>query len=207
MGGLRVALTCVGREVAVPNPFISVQDLIDYRGIGGTADPAFVAGCVIVADAACDVVRTFTELTINQVVGGITTLDGTGTDALLLPERPVTAAGTVVVNGGTVTDYVLSDEGVLYRTAGTASWDDWSLITPPTWPAGRQNITVTYDYGWADDEIPRDIRAVALAFATRMAVQGPAIQEGIGDVQVRYGVNSTDLTEGEKAILRKHKPR
>jgi len=183
------------------DPFISPQDLIDHMGRGGTAD----AGLVIATDAACDIVRDIAEQTFNQMFADTITLDGTGTDALLLPERPVSAAGTVTVNGGTVTDYVLADNGILFRrgTVTSSSWDCWYPTW--TWPRGRQNITVTYDHGYADADIPRSVRLVALAIAERIAIQGAALKENIGDVSVEYAAASTDLTPGEKMILRKHK--
>jgi hypothetical protein len=83
------------------DPFIAPQDLVDYLGRGTITDP----GMIIATDAACDTVRTIAEQTFNQSTSTVT-LDGTGTDALLLPELPVTSAGTVTVAGGTITDYV-----------------------------------------------------------------------------------------------------
>jgi hypothetical protein len=46
---------------------------------------------------------------------------------------------------------------------------------------------------------------VALAIATRLIVQGAALQEGRGQASIRYAVASTDLTAGERAILRKYR--
>jgi hypothetical protein len=87
----------------MPDPFIAPQDLVDYLGRGTITDP----GMIIATDAACDTVRTIAEQTFNQSTSTVT-LDGTGTDALLLPELPVTSAGTVTVAGGTITDYVVN---------------------------------------------------------------------------------------------------
>lgn len=179
----------------MPDPFISVQDLIDYVGRGGTADP----GMLIATDSACDTVRTFAERDFNQVIGGSAILDGSGTDALLLPQLPVTAAGTVTVNGGTVTDYMLNGNGILFR--GTAGVDP-----RPIWPLGRQNVRVTYDHGYADQDIPRDVRMVALSLASRIVIQGPAVEENIGTVRVKYAGPPMDLTKTEQAILRKYRP-
>ena len=107
----------------------------------------------------------------------------------------------MTVNGGTVTDYVLNQRnGTLVRTG------DLSFFPTLIWPAGRQNVTVTYDHGWPDEDIPRDLRMVALAIATRLFVQGPSAQETIGDVSVRYAANATDLTAGELRILNKYRP-
>lgn len=179
----------------MPDPFISVQDLIDYIGRGGTADP----GMLIATDSACDTVRTFAERDFNQVVGATFTLDGTGTDAILIPQLPVTAAGTVTVNGGTVTDYTLNANGILFR--GTAGSDP-----RPVWPSGRQNIRVTANVGYPDQDIPRDVRMVALSLASRIVIQGPAVEEDIGTVRVKYAGPPMDLTKTEQAILRKYRP-
>lgn len=178
----------------MPDPFISAQDLTDYLGRDVTADD----GAIIALDAACDIVRTVAERQFNR---GTTTftLDGTGTDALLLPELPVNSAGTVTVNGGTITDYVLSSTGVLFR--GTAGSDPRS-----TWPSGRQNVVVTVDHGYASVDLPRDVRVVALSIASRLLVQGVAVEESLGTSRIKYAVAATDLTNGEKMILRKYRP-
>jgi hypothetical protein len=179
----------------MPDPFISTQDLVDYLGRGGTAD----AGMIIAADAACDMCRTIAEQAFNQVIGGTVTLDGSGTDALLLPQLPVTAAGTVLVNGTAITDYVLGSNGILFR--GSAGIDP-----RPVWPSGRQNIVVTYDYGYADVDLPRDVRVVALSIASRLVVQGVATEESIGATRIKYAGAATDITLGERMILRKYRP-
>jgi hypothetical protein len=187
----------------VPDPFVSRQDLVDYLGVGGTADP----GMLIAVDAACDICRTIAEQSFNEATSTIT-LDGTGTDALPLPELPVNTAGTVVVSGGTVTDYVLKDNGVLIRKLADPTVIDWDTDISPTavrWPAGRQNVAVTYDHGYADADLPRDVRMVALSLASRLIVQGVAVSERVGDNQITYAGAATDLTNGELRILRKYR--
>jgi hypothetical protein len=191
-------------------PFISRTDLSDYLGRDVTTDPGALA-CV---DAACDIVRDVTEQTFNH---GTTTdvLDGTGTDALLLPELPVHNAGTVEVlnlNGdastwGTVgsADYALDDDGTLFATdrAGTA-------LLGASWPRGRQNVRVTYEHGYTlgtAGDLPRSVRMVALTVASRLLVQGPAIFENLGDLNVRYAAESTALMPTERLVLTKHRRR
>jgi hypothetical protein len=154
-------------------------------------------------DAACDMCRTIAEQSFNAGTTTVT-LDGTGTDSLLLPELPVTAAGTVVVNGGTVTDYALNGNGILFRRSSdpTSSGNTWRTLV---WPEGRQNVRVTFQHGYADGDVPRDVRMVALAIAARLVIQGPMLQETIGETSARYAVASTDLTNGEKMILQKYR--
>jgi hypothetical protein len=175
-------------------PFISPKDIVDYIGRGGTADP----GIIIAADAACDMCRTVAGQLFNEITGDTITLDGTGTDTVLLPNVPVNAVGTITLNGGTITDWMFNDNGVVFR--GTAGVDP-----RPVWPRGRQNVTITYDHGYAEVDIPRDVRMVALALATRLVLQGAAIEEQRGTGRIRYAGPATDLTMGEQLILGKYR--
>lgn len=180
----------------MPDPFISVADLTDSLGRDMSSDP----GATIAVDAACDTVRTLADHVFNE---GTTTmrLDGTGTDALVLPERPVSSVSDVQVSGGGTMSWTLSDqeEGVLI--AGDSS----GTTLGATWPAGRQNVTVTYVHGYGTADVPRDVRAVALSVAQRLVIQGPPIQETVGDVSLRYSTSQLDLTAGEMAILAKYR--
>ena len=47
---------------------------------------------------------------------------------------------------------------------------------------------------------------VALNVAARIVVQGVATEESVGDVRVKYASPALDLTDGERAILRKYRP-
>lgn len=208
-------------------PFITPQDLSDLLGRDVLTDN----GALFAVESACEIVRVIAEQNFDPVFGDTVTLDGTGTDCLLLPELPATAAGTVLVAGGTVTDYVLADNGRLIRkaspagTAGTADWwwwSDWYWGWPyvpvgpsgyigsfnqmppgPVWPMGRQNVQVVYDHGGT---VPQPVRMVALSLAARIVVQGPTVAETVGPVNVRYAGAAMDLTKGEAAILHKYRP-
>jgi hypothetical protein len=188
----------------LPDPFISRQDLTDYLGADVNSD----AGALIAVDAACDIVRTLTEQDFNALTETIK-LDGTGTDTLLLPQCPVNSAGTVVVNGGTLDatlDYTSTEDGYLIRTDGTAILSTWSRSSGPVgyWPPGRQNVSVTYNHGYAGT-VPSDIRAVALMIASRMTVQGVDVQRQVGAANVKYAGPATDLNANELRICRKYK--
>jgi hypothetical protein len=184
----------------MPDPFVSPQDIVEYLGRGTATDP----GMIIAADAACDICRDISEQTFNLSTSTIT-LDGPGTDALLLPQLPVTAAGTVTVAGTAVTDYVLNGNGILFRKVTDSDVDYTDQVRTLTWPAGRQNITVTYEHGYADADLPRSVRMVALSIASRLVVQGVAVEESLGDVRVKYAGAATDLTAGELRILQKYR--
>jgi hypothetical protein len=193
-------------------PFISRQDLTDYLGRDVTTDD----GALAAIDAACDMVRTMTEQDFNEV-SGTAVFDGTGTDSLLLRQRPagsitgVTIGGTVnagsIMGGTTISSWMLRHDGVLLRTAGAAVADpSYSGETYPLrWPKGRQNIAVEYVSGYGTADLPRDIRMVALQIAARLVVQGVSVYETVGDVSMRYAGPATDFTNGELRILRKYK--
>ena len=126
---------------------------------------------------------------------------------IFLPQRPVTNVGTVTVNGEEETDYAYTENGKLIRTTDEEpTWSTWGQSYQPTsfWPQGRQNIEVTYTHGYSGT-VPNDVRMVALSIAHRLVTQGGAISEQVGDVRKTYAVSSTDLTNGEKAILRKYR--
>jgi hypothetical protein len=177
----------------MPDPFITVQDLSDYIGRDVTADPAALAA----VDAACDVCRDITEQTFDDTTLTVS-LDGTGGDALVLPLRPAISATSVLVNGNPVTDFVLTPQGLLVRNTGTGG-------VSGSWPLGRQNVTVTYQYGYGTDGIPRSVRMVALQLAARLVIQGIVQSESIGDVSVSYGRNAIDLSENELRILGRYR--
>lgn len=183
-------------------PFISEDDLSDYLGRDVTSD----TGATIAVDAACSIVRMLADQTFSQVTG-TAVLDGSGTDCLLLPEIPVTGAGTIIENGTTLTegtDYVLADSRKLIRTGGTAYMTPTDSVV--VWPLGRQNVTVVYDHGYAGT-VPTDVRMVALQLAERIAVQGIAQSETVAGQSITYASPALDLTPGEKLILSRYRTR
>lgn len=179
-------------------PFITVTE----------AEIAATARGTAVITAACDFVRLFTEQDITPVVnGGTAILDGTGTDCLLLPQLPVLNAGTVIESSGTLTlgtDYKLSDNGELYRLPGVidSGWSTQELRT--YWWPGRQNVVVTYDYGYSS--APDDLKEVAIQMAKRLNSQnGNVIFEQLGQRSIRYASAASEWTGTEKIILRRYK--
>lgn len=195
------------------DPFVSRQDLSDRIGRDVTSDD----GALIAVNAACDMCRTFAEQEFTPVVGDVVALDGQGTDCILLPERPVNTVGTVVVNGVTkgTLDFVSTTDGKLFATSGTAQWTTWGngwswIRTGGTavWPAGRQNVIVTYDHGFVDGTataVPDDVRHVALSIASRIVNQGDARSETVGTETIVYGMGANDLMLGEQMILSKYR--
>lgn len=182
-------------------PFISREDLSDYLGRDLTTSD----GAMEAIDAACQICRDVAQQSFDVVTAGTAIFDGSGTDALVLRELPVSAVSEVLIDDSAVDDWVLKDNGVLVRKSATFSSSVWSNGLPPSiWPLGRQNITVTYDHGYST--VPSSVRMVALSIAARLVIQGVAQFETVGDVSVRYGTNATDLTKGEERILRLARP-
>lgn len=182
---------------ATLDPFITVQDLSDRLGRDVTTDP----GAISAVDSACQICRAVAEQDFNAGTSTVT-LDGTGTDALILPQRPVGTVSSVTVNGEAITDWTLSDTGMLFRgTAGSTPYF-WHR---PDWPRGRQNVQISYTHGYDSMTVPSDVCEVALNLAMRLAVQGVAQQETVGDVSVNYGQPADELTKNELRILLKYK--
>ena len=114
---------------------------------------------------------------VHAVEGDEITLNGNGTDTLLLPAAPVNGTPTVLVDGVPVADFTIDrNSGVLRRNG--------------CWPDGLGNIRVTYNHGWAT--IPGDIEDAILEQAQIVATTLPHLQqESAGTNSVTYGAQAT----------------
>jgi hypothetical protein len=114
----------------------------------------------MLADLTSDIIRDELRQQINQTINETITLYGDGSELIMLPERPVTAVGTVLLNGQAVTPIDWRTNGALWRVlyAGSqyANQQVWC------WPKGVP-VQVTYTHGYA--VIPNTIKAVALELA------------------------------------------
>lgn len=187
--------------------FITVQDLSDLTGYPLASDN----GAQLAVDAACDICRAVAECSFNYGTATVT-LDGAGTDALILPEHPVNTVGTVLVNGTAETAFTWTEDGLLFRgSAGCNAgvWFGWPTTTgygyTSYWPVGRQNVQVTYEYGYPDGEVPRDVQRVARSIARREIIQGSNLRETVGQNSVAYAVAADELTNNELRILHKYR--
>ena len=186
----------------MPDPFITTADLSEYLGRDVDAEPA----ADLAVEFACDACRDYAEQTFSADTSTIT-LDGTGTDALLLPEVPVGSVSSVAVldtegayqTAGAV-DFAVNGDGILFAT-NTAGTSLFGCI----WPRGRQNVQVSYTHGNGTADIPGSVRGVALSVASRFLIQGVAASETVGEVNVRYAAESTALMPTERIILDKHR--
>lgn len=145
-------------------PFISHDDLGAY--LETVLDGSNLM-TLIALDGACEAVRQELHRSLNLVPDDEIVMDGNGTAALMLPERPVheVKTGTVQLDGAGVSD----DDWELNKERGLL----W-LIDGTTWSFGHNNISLTYTHGYALGEdqvegtiirVPANIRLVALKLA------------------------------------------
>lgn len=128
------------------------------------ADAALLARLIREASAA---LRDQLGMPLSPVSGDVVTLDSNGAQVILLPNWPVLAVTSVVIDGQTasVSDYEWSAVGALRRCGG--------------WPVGYRKVVVTYDHGY--NPLPASIvSSVAAAIARRYDALSPA---GAGPVQ------------------------
>lgn len=174
------------------DPFITPTELSEFTG--QTVTDEFVCA------AACDVVRSLTEQDVTLVEDDEIVLDGTATDALLLPQLPVVEVSEVSEDGDEVDaeDYVVNDAGVLLKPGGK-------------WCQGRQNVAITYSHGFAYDpdedvnEIPADLRMVALSIAQRLLRNTDAKSLTLGSYSISFATEKADIGTTEKLILDKYR--
>ncbi|HET8684980.1 MAG TPA: hypothetical protein VFM54_24370 [Micromonosporaceae bacterium] len=129
------------------------------------------------------------------------TLDGTGTDRLLLPRWPVTAMVSVTVTEDDETVQVLVDEvdytwsaaGILTRVGGL-------------WPREPRSVAVVYTPGYST--MPSNIKRICrrLAASAWRNTAGATVQE-IGDSRVRWAAPGGELTTGELEELAAYRAR
>lgn len=165
--------------------YASVDELSDWLGetVSGSRP-------TLLLETATDAVKAIIGHDITEGTE-TATLDGTGTEALVLPKHPVTAISQVDVDGTTLAAdaYKFIEAGVVYRTSGI-------------WAVGRQNIDVTYTHGFAT--IPGDVKAIVLETASRAWRSGAGVsQESVGSYSVTYSRESAgvQLLPQERAAL------
>lgn len=125
-------------------------------------------------DGATGAIQRYTRQTIEYTAGDVASLVGTWSAGLVLPELPVTAVTSVVIDGDTLTadtDYVFDGQRTLWRGSTAFSWDEWSWRYPPPraydshWGGPETQITVTYSHGF--DPVPPEIVEICVNAALR----------------------------------------
>lgn len=181
----------------MPPSFAEVSELNDFVNTDVPEGTARLLLELVTAE-----VQGYTGQTISAVTGDVVTLLPVGETVLFLPELPVTAVATVVVDGTALVvtdDYMWTPAGVLTRRS-----NNWGVIP--------SSVVVTYSHGYA--EIPGDIKLVCLQAAAR-ALENPsgAVSEQVdGDYAVTYPHVAASagaqlhLLEDERRVLNRYRP-
>lgn len=125
-------------------------------------------------------IRDWCNISFDYVEDDVVTLDGTGSEALMLPEVPVSFVTEVLENG------VLLDSS-LYE------WnEDGILRRPNRWRKLFRYYQVTYDHGY--EVTPSTVRGVCLRSAARGIVNPAGVSaETIGRYTAQYGFDASRL--------------
>lgn len=152
-------------------PFATVEDVATYIKQNLTAADAATVSFLL--DQVTKTIQNRTGQTITQVAGDVITLSPRGHSILVLPEVPVTAVASVVVEGVTQvadTDYTWESYGLLFRPVGR------------TWGSKRRSVVVTYTHGYAtiqDDLKMATCELVSRAFQSGAGPNVAAISESL----------------------------
>ena len=126
------------------------------------------------------------------------TRDGTGTDSLVLSNRPVTAVASVAVFNQAV---LPSPDGI--QTGFV--FDGWKVyMIGDVFPRGRQNIDVTYTGGFAT--VPFDLAQACIEQAAyQYRAKSHIGQTGTGMGPEHISFSSADFTPGTKTVMQQYK--
>lgn len=125
-------------------------------------------------DASDDIRAASGQTIYPNVVGGIVTLQGNGRRLLQLPQVPVTAVASVVIDGVTQTvdvDYRWNAKGMLQRLGGC-----WPFLP----------VVVTYSYGYAAAPDPIRRLCAKLTAERFQTSSGSIQQESVAGYSVTY---------------------
>ena len=135
------------------DPFATAGELAQYIG---SAEPSDLSRVQQLLELASSTIRSFCSQTLSVVVDDVVTVYPTASTLLTLPQRPVTAVSSVMVDGVAETDFYVMPRGI---RSGT-------LASPGSaWASGA---TVTYSHGYAEStEEYKTIKSICLAAASR----------------------------------------
>ncbi len=132
-------------EAPAPGTILSLDDAKTYLRISNSSSDDEVRA---VLEAVSDVCERFTKRVWRRTTY-TETYSTCDSDYIYLPHVPVISVASVVVNGVTVTDYVVDKRaGVLRRGTSLAEYD---------WEDSFAGVVVTYTAGPADGVVPANI--------------------------------------------------
>lgn len=202
-------------------PLGSLASAETLAGDGGAGQTDRLALLLQHASAA---VRSYTRLTITRETS-TAALRGVWGPYLELPEWPVVSVASVETGGRQVSGWGFDGVRGLNRSRVAAGHDASHDYDAPrsrqgatglgaggSWGGPRTTWQVTYTHGWADDDIPADIRAVTEGLAVGALLTPIGIrQESIGSYNVTYAVETLGavprITLMEAAVLDRYRRR
>ncbi|MCE2916391.1 MAG: hypothetical protein LW768_12705 [Rubrivivax sp.] len=149
----------------MPNALATLTQLKEF--IGNSADNTDDALLTRLLDASADMIerscnRTFAATIYTE------TRDGNGHDFMVFSNRPVTAVGSISVDGRTI------PQSTGTTTGGWVLASSWKVALRGQYlfTEGVQNVTMTYTAGYASNSIPPDLTqacclVAALAYKER----------------------------------------
>lgn len=141
--------------------------------------------------AATQAIRDYCGWHVAPVITATLTLDGTGTDTLLLPSRRVVTVDSVKLDGTALeaTTYEWSADGLLRRKHGC-------------WPDTYRSLEVTLSHGFADMSALADVAASIMA-RVKIDPTGALANQRAGTQSVGFvaGASGGGLMASEKARL------
>lgn len=163
---------------------------------------------LLLAQLASDLVREDLRLTVDHIDNDEITLFGDNGEIMLLPQRPVTAVTSVVLDNialvpvvqdatSTLLMYDWRPDGRLYRIVYGGSFYAGELMFK--WPAGVP-VNITYSHGY--QVVPSAFKSVALELAAAAYVN-PEMhdQERVGWVEWATKQPSMSLSPSQRTAL------
>jgi hypothetical protein len=189
------------------DPFVSTVDLGAYLNKTIDGDDTLA---IMVLDAACQAIRTYTNQDLNLERRDTIQLHGTGHRDMLLPQLPVIEVHSISVDDEVLDedDWHVGEAGILYR-----------LTSPFRWATGIGNVEVEYTHGWGIDEdeleesgepdadrMPSDLRMVAVRIAANLyRSEGWRIdgvrQISLGDFSATFASEAAGLIETPMKLI------
>lgn len=176
-----------GGSTTSPDLLATVADL---TALIGTVDED---RALLLLECATAAVQAAVGQRILEVVDDLVTLDLDELDGsayVLLPERPVTAVGAVLVGATAVTDFTAQlSRGRLWRPSG---WRSGTL----TYTSQPSMVTVTYTHGWPEGHQRLQLaRGAVLSLAAAVYTNPTGLKaERIDDYSATYSAMSGQVS-------------
>ena len=208
-------------------PLAITDDVAAILGRALTA-PELVTATRLIQIASA-MVRRYTRQDLTAVAGDVVNLPGTWGHTIMLPQRPVTAVASVVINGATpafaswklMFDELFIGTGSFQPDYGSSLWGGPSGLWGPagsatgpqatgaSWQGPQASVTVTYDHGYGviPDDITNEVAGMA---ALQMSSPVGMAREKVGGYEATYALSPVGgmvLTAETKDVLNFYRKR